>query len=263
MRAFLASALLLVLLGSAAAADGPVSAAASVDKRGITIGDPIELTLIVEAEPGYQITDSGVGRNVGEFEVQEARPPQLAKIQGGRTRYTFRYRVSAFRVGDLVITQIGVTYRSPTGETGVAPTVDIPILITSVIQPGEDPNEIRPLKPQLRLPGAAPQLPAIAVQVALALVVLVMLALILNDPRELELPDVGLMALEDAETGRVAYIDTAARDTRDSYARLARERRAQRLRVFSRMGIDRADLATDRPYVPALLALFNARSRRS
>ncbi len=89
------------------------------------------------------------------------------------------------------------------------------------------------------------------------------IALILNDPRELELPDVGLMALEDAETGRVAYIDTAARDTRESYARLARERRAQRLRVFSRMGIDRADLATDRPYVPALLALFNARSRRN
>ena len=84
----------------------------------------------------------------------------------------------AFRVGNLVIPQIGVTFRSPTGETGLTPTIEIPILITSVIQPGEDPGEIRPLKPQLRLPGAAPQLPAIAVQAALALVVLVMLALI-------------------------------------------------------------------------------------
>src|SRR5256712_9775916 len=89
------------------------------------------------------------------------------------------------------------------------------------------------------------------------------IALILNDPRELELPDVGLVALEDAESGRVVYVDTAARDTRESYARLARERRAQRLRAFSRMGIDRVDLVTDRPYVPALLALFNARSRRN
>src|SRR5207245_9155247 len=115
MRALLASALLLVFLGSAAAADGPVSAAASVDKRGITIGDPIELTLIVEAEPGYQITDSAVGRNVGAFEVQEARPPQLAKIQDGRTRYPFRYRVRAFRSGNLVISHTGVTYSSPTG----------------------------------------------------------------------------------------------------------------------------------------------------
>jgi len=179
----LASALLVLLLGSAALADGPVSAAASVDKRGITIGDPIELTLVVEVDGGYQITDTGVGRNMGEFEVQESRPPQLAKVQGGRTRYTFRYRVTAFRVGNLVIPQIGVTFRSPTGETGLTPTIEIPILITSVIQPGEDPGEIRPLKPQLRLPGAAPQLPAIAVQAALALVVLVMLALIIRQTR--------------------------------------------------------------------------------
>jgi uncharacterized protein (DUF58 family) len=89
------------------------------------------------------------------------------------------------------------------------------------------------------------------------------IALILNDPREAELPPVGLVALEDAETGRVAYVDTSAAGIRDAFARSARERRAQRLRAFSRMGIDRVDLSTDRPYVPALLALFNARSRRN
>jgi uncharacterized protein (DUF58 family) len=89
------------------------------------------------------------------------------------------------------------------------------------------------------------------------------IALVLSDPREINLPSVGLVALEDAETGRVAYVDTGAAGTRERYARAARERRAQRLRIFSRMGIDRVDLSTDRPYVPALLALFNARSRRS
>ena len=89
------------------------------------------------------------------------------------------------------------------------------------------------------------------------------IALILNDPREAELPPVGLVALEDAETGRVAYVDTDASRVREAYAKAARERRAQRLRTFSRMGIDRVDLATDRPYVPALLAMFNARSRRN
>ena len=85
----------------------------------------------------------------------------------------------------------------------------------------------------------------------------------LNDPREVELPAVGLVALEDAETGQVGYVDTAVASVRETYARAARERRAQRLRTFSRMGIDRVDLSTDRPYVPALLALFNARSRRN
>ena len=89
------------------------------------------------------------------------------------------------------------------------------------------------------------------------------IALILNDPRELELPSVGLVALEDAESGRVGYVDTSDPTVRERFARTARERRAQRLRTFSRMGVDRVDLSTDRPYVPALLALFNARSRRN
>jgi uncharacterized protein (DUF58 family) len=89
------------------------------------------------------------------------------------------------------------------------------------------------------------------------------IALITSDPRELELPAVGMIALEDAETGRVTYVDTDAAPVREAYARAGRERRAQRLRAFSRMGIDRVDLFTDRPYVPALLALFNARSRRN
>ena len=89
------------------------------------------------------------------------------------------------------------------------------------------------------------------------------IALILNDPREAVLPAVGLVSLEDAETGRVVHVDTGAADVREAYARAARERRAQRLRIFSRMHVDRVDLSTDRPYVPALLALFNARSRRN
>ena len=89
------------------------------------------------------------------------------------------------------------------------------------------------------------------------------IVLILNDPRELELPSVGLLALEDAETGSVGYVDTSAAAIRETYPRAARERRAQRLRTFSRMGVDRVEISTDRPYVPALLALFNARSRRN
>jgi uncharacterized protein (DUF58 family) len=89
------------------------------------------------------------------------------------------------------------------------------------------------------------------------------IALILNDPREVEMPSVGLIALEDAESGQVGYVDTSDRAVREAFTRAARDRRAQRLRAFSRMGIDRVDLSTDRPYVPALLALFNARSRRN
>ena len=75
MRVLLVVGLVLLALGSVAAADGPVNVAATVDKRGITIGDPVALAVVVEVDASYQITDSGVGRTMGEFEVLEALPP--------------------------------------------------------------------------------------------------------------------------------------------------------------------------------------------
>ncbi|MDP9276496.1 MAG: BatD family protein [Chloroflexota bacterium] len=183
MRVLLAAGLVLLAFGSVAAADGPVSVAATVDKRGITVGDPITLSVVVEVDAGYKITDSGVGRTMNEFEVLEATPPQVTKIANNRTRYTFRYRMTAFRVGNLIFPQINVAYQSPAGEPGIVPTAEIPVVITSVIQPGEATDDIKPAKPQLRLPTAAPQIPQLAIQVALAMVVLLMLALIIRQAR--------------------------------------------------------------------------------
>jgi uncharacterized protein (DUF58 family) len=88
------------------------------------------------------------------------------------------------------------------------------------------------------------------------------IALTLNDPREVELPSIGVIALEDAETGDVELVDTSAAAVREMYGRTARERRIERRRVFARMAVDVADLSTDRPFVPVLQALFNARARR-
>ena len=102
MRVLAFVTLASLAIGSVALADGPVSAAASFDKRGITIGDPIQLTLVVEADAGYQIADNGVSRMMGEFEVLDAQTPQVTRSADGHTRYTFRYRITAFRVGDLV-----------------------------------------------------------------------------------------------------------------------------------------------------------------
>jgi len=89
------------------------------------------------------------------------------------------------------------------------------------------------------------------------------IALVLNDPRELELPNVGVVALEDAETGKIAHIDTSDRRLRDEYSSSARRRRTERRQALARMNIDSIDLYTDRPFVPALMALFNARTRRT
>jgi len=89
------------------------------------------------------------------------------------------------------------------------------------------------------------------------------IALVLNDPRELELPNVGVVALEDAVTGCIAYVDTGDRKLREEYASTARRRRTERRQALARLKIDSVDLYTDRPFVPSLMALFNARTRRN
>ena len=271
MRVLVAAALFVLALGSVAAADDPVSAAATVDKRGITIGDPIRLSLVVEVDPGYQVTDSGVGRTMDEFEVLEAFPPQVTRIANNRTRYTFRYSITAFRVGDLVFPQIQVAYQGPGGARGVVPTADIPIVVTSVILPGEATDDIKPAKPQLRLPTAAPQIPQLAIQAALAVVVLVMLALIIRQtrraaarrPKDADMDEVLLTPAQRAmaELNRVAslrlpekgrYAEHYALLSKalrayvgDRFGLSANERTPRELREdMLRAGIDRTEIAT-------------------
>ncbi|HYU82628.1 MAG TPA: BatD family protein [Candidatus Polarisedimenticolia bacterium] len=271
MRVLLVVGILVLAFGSIAVADGPVNVAATVDKRGITIGDPITLSVVVEVDPGYQITDSGVGRTMDEFEVLEATPPQVTRIANGRMRYTFRYRITAFRVGNLVFPQINVAYRSPAGEPGVVPTAEIPVVITSVIQPGEATDDIKPAKPQLRLPTAAPQIPQLAIQVALAVVVLAMLALIIRQTRRVARrraadADMGEVLLTPAqramaELNRVASLGLPEKGryaehyallskalrayVGDRFGLSANERTPRELRDdMLRAGIDRTEIAT-------------------
>ena len=89
------------------------------------------------------------------------------------------------------------------------------------------------------------------------------IAVVLTDPRELELPDVGVVALEDAETGATSYVDTSNRRLRADYEERGMQRRIDRRRALGRMKIDSLELFTDRPFVPALMAFFNARTKRA
>ena len=89
------------------------------------------------------------------------------------------------------------------------------------------------------------------------------IALVLTDRRELELPDVGVVALEDAETGATRYVDTSDKRLRAEYAERALRRRIERRRALAKMKVDTLELFTDRPFVPALMAFFNARTKRA
>jgi uncharacterized protein (DUF58 family) len=88
------------------------------------------------------------------------------------------------------------------------------------------------------------------------------IAMTLSDPREQSLPDVGLLEIEDAETGERALIDTSSRAARADYARRAAEQRDRRRRTLATVGVEEVALSTDRSYVEPLLRLFRAREHR-
>ena len=79
------------------------------------------------------------------------------------------------------------------------------------------------------------------------------------DPRETELPNVGIAELEDAESGRKAWVDTSSRAVRDHYAEAWRQRSADIESTLRHNRIDTATISTDGDYVTELIKLFRQR----
>ena len=84
----------------------------------------------------------------------------------------------------------------------------------------------------------------------------------MSDPRETELPDVGHVLLEDAETGDLLEVNTSDEDFRKSYA----EQNADKIEEFAqrlcRRGIDHFDFSTGADYVKGLREFFKRREKR-
>jgi uncharacterized protein (DUF58 family) len=87
------------------------------------------------------------------------------------------------------------------------------------------------------------------------------IALQLVDPRERDLPDVGLVAVRDPEEGAWRYVDTGSRALRQAFRRRGEEFDAALARTLRRRGVDLIRLETSRPYVEPLLAFFRMRER--
>ena len=79
------------------------------------------------------------------------------------------------------------------------------------------------------------------------------------DRREAELPDVGIVELEDAETGRKVWVDTSSRRVREHYADSWAQRNAAITELLRRNRIDTAMIPTDGDYVVELIKLFKKR----
>lgn len=90
-----------------------------------------------------------------------------------------------------------------------------------------------------------------------------MIAVSVSDPRESELPDVGLAAVRDPETGEEVLVDTSDPTLRAAYAQAAVERAAQRDDTFRRARVDAIQIRTDQPYIQELHRFFRLRERRN
>ena len=85
----------------------------------------------------------------------------------------------------------------------------------------------------------------------------------LFDPIELELPDLGLLTLRDAETGEQLLVDTHDKAFRHRFARIAAQREAQLREGLAAAGVDTLELATDDDLVDALVRFVDLRRRRT
>jgi uncharacterized protein (DUF58 family) len=87
-------------------------------------------------------------------------------------------------------------------------------------------------------------------------------ALHVQDQREAELPDVGRLAIEDAETGELVELNTTDARVRGRFAELAQARVENLRRALASEGVDSLNLDTREAYAPALRAFFKNRQRR-
>jgi uncharacterized protein (DUF58 family) len=88
------------------------------------------------------------------------------------------------------------------------------------------------------------------------------IAVTVTDPREMELPDVGMIELEDAESGQILLADTSKDWLRRSYQQTAFLRKEQREKNFRSMSVDYIDVITSQPYITPITTFFRQRARR-
>ncbi len=89
-----------------------------------------------------------------------------------------------------------------------------------------------------------------------------MVAVSITDPRELEIPNVGFVELEDAETGEITLLDTSDRKMMERFNKFNVNNMEERAKLFRGMGVDLVDVRTDSSYVEPIMKFFRAREKR-
>lgn len=123
----------------------------------------------------------------------------------------------------------------------------VSFLISDFALPGVFEEELQLLQPKLQITNRRHDL----------------ISLIVTDPREYELPDVGWITLEDAESGDQVEVNTSDPEVRNRYSSITASRMKMVHKSMRLAGVDLLDLRTDRSYLPPLLGFFRDRKKRA
>ncbi|KAA3617821.1 MAG: DUF58 domain-containing protein [Calditrichaeota bacterium] len=88
------------------------------------------------------------------------------------------------------------------------------------------------------------------------------IAISITDPREVTLPNVGLIELQDAETGESVTVDAGDANIRNAFYQTASHQRQELTGLFRSIGVDHIDVLTDRSYIEPITRFFKMRERR-
>lgn len=89
-----------------------------------------------------------------------------------------------------------------------------------------------------------------------------LVALQIFDEREMQIPNVGMIQLQDAETGSVQWFDTSSKKNRAAYKSNALKKQAEIVELMKRSGVDHTRIATHQSYIQPLMTLFKRRGSK-
>jgi uncharacterized protein (DUF58 family) len=89
-----------------------------------------------------------------------------------------------------------------------------------------------------------------------------LVAIALSDPREVDLPDIGIVELEDAETGEGVLVDFGDSEVRRLFSNMAIETAQKRTQMFRKVGVDTVEIGMQEPYTEPLMRFFKRRAQK-
>lgn len=142
--------LIALLTAGVVAAQSPVTATLTVPEEARTVGDPLELMLLVNHPAGYHVITPELPETWGDFRVVSQSPATTIKNDDGTETTGIKINARLFAPGDYTTPPLTVSVTDGAGQLSEVTAAPAPIQITSVLVEGD--TALRDIKPQAELP---------------------------------------------------------------------------------------------------------------